>query len=211
MSQESAKAGPTARVATTADLDDLTALFTAAFESDPLWSWALPEPEGLAAWWRFLIGSALRYPHVWLSGDRAAASVWIPPDGSELTEQEDERVEPLLRQLIGARADVVIEVLARFEASHPRDQPHYYLSLLAVDRDYRGQGLGMALLTDNLARIDLEGVPAYLESTNPRNNARYEGVGFRPVGEFTTPGGERTVATMWRDAADPANPLGSPE
>jgi hypothetical protein len=50
--------------------------------------------------------------------------------------------------------------------------------------------------------MDAEGIPAFLESSNPGNNARYERLGFRQVGEFTTPDGVRTVATMWRDAGD---------
>jgi hypothetical protein len=62
----------------------------------------------------------------------------------------------------------------------------------------------MALLADNLEQIDAEGVPAFLESSNPANNARYERLGFRQVGEFSTPDGTRRVATMWREAG--ANP-----
>jgi GNAT superfamily N-acetyltransferase len=188
------------RVATTWDLDGLTETLSAAFETDPLWSWAFPERDDLAVWWRFLIGSALRYPWVWITGEYAAASVWIPPDGDELTAEEEERIEPLLADLAGPRAPVILELLERFEASHPREQPHYYLSLLGTHPDHRGSGLGMALLADNLARTDAEGVPAYLESSNPRNNKRYERLGFRQVGEFTTPAGEHTVATMWREA-----------
>ena len=57
----------------------------------------------------------------------------------------------------------------------------------------------MGLLSENLERMDAERVPAYLESSNPANNARYERLGFSQVGEFTTPGDERTVATMWRE------------
>ena len=38
----------------------------------------------------------------------------------------------------------------------------------------------MALLADNLALIDAERMPAYLESTNPANNARYERQRVRP-------------------------------
>jgi ribosomal protein S18 acetylase RimI-like enzyme len=137
---------------------------------------------------------------VWVSGDCAAVAVWIPPGGSELTEDEEKRIEPLLTELIGPRAPAVAELVDRFGAAHPADPPHYYLSLLGTRPDHRGRGLGMALLRENLRRIDAEGAPAYLESTNPANNARYEGVGFRQVGEFSTPGGERTVATMWREA-----------
>jgi ribosomal protein S18 acetylase RimI-like enzyme len=189
------------RIATEADLDGLTATLTAAFESDPLWgTWAFPDPEDLAIWWRFYIGSALRYRCVWVRGDYAAASVWIPPGGSELTEEEEERVEPLLEQLVGPRAPKVMELVGRFEASHPEDPPHYYLTLLGTHPGYRGRGLGMGLLAENLASLgDAQGVPSYLESTNPSNNPRYERLGFRRVGEFTTPDGKRTVTTMWRD------------
>jgi hypothetical protein len=42
-------------------------------------------------------------------------------------------------------------------------------------------------------------MPAYLESSNPDNNGRYERIGFRRVGEFSTPDDRHTVATMWRD------------
>ena len=190
------------RIATEADLDGLTATLTAAFETDPLWgTWAFPDPEDLAVWWRFYLRSDLRYRCVWVRGDYAAASVWIPPGGTELTEEDEERVEPLLEQLVGPRAPEIMELVERFDATHPREPPHFYLALLGTHPDYRGRGLGMGLLAENLASLgDAQGVPSYLESTNPNNNSRYERLGFRRVGEFTTPDGKRTVTTMWRDA-----------
>lgn len=194
------------RTATASDLDGLTATLTAAFAADPLWSWAFPDPNDLSVWWRYYLLSALRYPWVWIHGDYAAASVWIPPNGTELMEEEEEGVEPLIRDLIGPRCDDVLELLDRFEASHPREEPHYYLSLLGTHPDRRGEGLGIALLSDNLRRTDAEGIPAFLESTNPANNARYERLGFAQVGEFTTPDGARTVATMWRDVGADGSP-----
>ena len=57
----------------------------------------------------------------------------------------------------------------------------------------------MGLLAENLARIDELGMPAYLESSNPKNVARYERLGFERIGEFTTPDASRAVATMWRE------------
>lgn len=188
------------RAATVSDLDGLVDTLALAFTDDPVWSWAFPDPGDLAIWWRFLIGSALRYPEVWIAGDYAAASVWIPPAGTELTEAEEDRVKPLLEGLIGQRAASVISLLESFETSHPREPPHYYLSLLGVHPDHRGKGLGMALLAENLGRLDVVDAAAYLESSNPANDRRYEGLGFRRVGAFTTPDGRSTVATMWRGA-----------
>lgn len=187
-----------ARVASESDLDQVTKTLWYAFRDDPLWSWAFPDRAELEVWWRLFIKSALRYPWVWIAGDCAAASVWIPPDGSELTDDEEARVESLLDDLVGRRASEVMELLERFEASHPRDRPHYYLSLLGTHPDYRGRGLGMTLLADNLARIDEEGMPAYLESSNPDNDRRYERLGFDRMGEFSTPDGSHSVTTMWR-------------
>ncbi|HEV7459144.1 MAG TPA: GNAT family N-acetyltransferase [Solirubrobacteraceae bacterium] len=187
------------RVATARDLDGLTTTVSAAFFDDPLWSWAFPDRSRLAPWWRFLIASALRYPCVWVAGPIAAASVWIPPGGTELTKEEEDRVEPLMVELVGSRAPAVMDLLGRFDASHPRDEPHYYLSLLGTHPEHRGRGLGMALLAHNLSQMDAEGLPAYLESSNPENDERYERLGFVKVGAFSTPDDAHTVATMWRE------------
>jgi GNAT superfamily N-acetyltransferase len=187
------------RVATDGDLAGITETLTAAFAADPLWSWAFPEREALAEWWRFLIRSALRYPWVWLVDEYAAASVWIPPGGRELTTAEEDSVDGLLSGLCGPRAPEVLELLERFERSHPAGRPHYYLSLLGTHPEHRGKGVGMSLLADNLRRIDGEGLPAYLESSNPANDSRYERHGFKRVGEFSRPDGGLEVATMWRE------------
>jgi len=79
--------------------------------------------------------------------------------------------------------------------------PHYYLSLLGVHDAHRGKGIGVRLLAENLERFDDEGVPTYLESSNSRNDHRYEGLGYERIGEFTTPGDAVTIGAFWRDAA----------
>lgn len=56
------------RIAGVADLDGLTALLTEAFKHEPLWRWAFPDEGAVATWWRLCIGSALRYPWVWVAG-----------------------------------------------------------------------------------------------------------------------------------------------
>jgi hypothetical protein len=62
----------------------------------------------------------------------------------------------------------------------------------------------MELLADNLRRIDADGAPCYLESSNPRNDARYAGVGFNKVGAVPTPDGAHTATTMWRPSMTPS-------
>ncbi len=189
------------RVATENDVDGITATLAAAFAADPLWSWAFPDGEGLATVWGLVVASALRrHGWVWIADDYAATSVWVSPGETELTEAEEASLEPMLFDLVDSRAPEVMELFERLERAHPEEPPHYYLSLLGTHPDYRGKGLGMALLADNLARIDAERMPAYLESSNPANDARYERQGFARAGEVLRPDGKQTVSTMWRPA-----------
>ena len=191
------------RAATDADAAAVAELFALAFYDDPTWSWAFPDPdrrlEQQRRYWGLMVNSALPLGWVRISEGCGAAALWIPPGEPELSEEDEQRFEPLLRELAGDRADEVLELTSEFDANHPRDRPHYYLSLLGTHPDRRGRGEGMALLADNLARIDTEGAAAYLESSNAANNHRYERHGFVRTGEFSAPGGEPVVACMWRE------------
>jgi GNAT superfamily N-acetyltransferase len=186
------------RFATERDVDGVTATLVAAFQADPLWSWAFPHI-GLADLWGLLVRSAMRYSLVRVADDYAAVSVWVPPGGTELTAEEEASLGPMFEAQIGSRAAEVLALFERMERVHPAGPPHYYLSLLGTHPDHRGKGLGMALLAENLAEIDSEGIPAYLESSNPENDPRYERLGFVRVGEFERPDGQLTCSTMWRE------------
>jgi ribosomal protein S18 acetylase RimI-like enzyme len=183
------------------DLESLTDTLWLAFAQDPLWSWAFPDHALLRPLWRLYVASALHHGWVWTVGDFAAVAVWIPPGRSELTNQEEARLPALLQELIGARATEVLALFDRFEAAHPHEPPHYYLSLLGTRPEQRGRGLGVRLLAQTLEQIDAERAPAYLESSNAANEPRYESLGFARTGSFETPDGSREVATMWREPA----------
>ncbi len=193
------------RVVGAADAARATDIFTLAFNRDPVWGWAFPDAERRVAqhtvFWRFFVDCAMPHDWVWLTADRGAAALWLPPGCPEVPEEDESRVEPMLIDLLGEhQAAVLLETFERFEAAHPPDPPHYYLSLLGTHPDHRGRGIGMGLLADNLEPIDAAATPAYLESTNPANHGRYERLGFVQIGEFDLPRGGPPVATMWREA-----------
>ncbi len=191
------------RPVTEEDAEQVTELLALAFFDDPTWSWAFPDPstrmEHQRAWWGLCAHSAVPYGWSWMTEDGGAAAIWIPAGRPEMTPEDEAKVEPLFRERVGAHADDVLTLLERFEAHHPHDRPHHYLSLLGTHPDHRGQGKGMALLAANLAQLDELGMPAYLESSNRANDHRYERHGFVQVGEFAAPGGGPTLGSMWRD------------
>jgi GNAT superfamily N-acetyltransferase len=192
-----------ARPATSEDVAGVVETVSLAFHDDPTWSWAFPDPdrrqEQYKVFWRFVVKGALRYPWVLTTERCETAAVWIPPGGTEIAEEDEAKVGPMLEDLLGERAGDVMELLARFDAAHPRERPHYYLSLLGTHPDHVGRGLGMALLEESLTRIDRQRMPAYLESSNPVNNRRYERHGFAPIVDFYPPGAHTPVTGMWRD------------
>ncbi len=196
--------GLQARLATRADAPAVVETLSLAFHDDPTWSWAFPDPdhrrEHQAAYWGFLVEQALRFPSSCVVVTRSceAAAVWLPPGEPDVAPEDESRVEPLIAGLVGEHAPAVMELIDRFGAAHPANPPHYYLTLLGVHDDHRGRGIGMALLAENLARFDAEGVPTYLESSNGANDFRYERLGYRRVGEFTTPDDTITIGTYWR-------------
>jgi GNAT superfamily N-acetyltransferase len=189
------------RRATAADVDLVTDLIARAFAADPLWRLAMSrrgdDTAHHARLWRPFITSAVRFPWTWLAEPATAVSVWIPPGEPEMAPADEDVLRQAVSDELGDGAETYFEVFEQFEAMHPHAEPHYYLSLLATDPDHRGHGYGMRLLAHDLALLDAEGVPAYLESSNIANNPRYERLGFAAVGQFTYAGGP-VVTGMWR-------------
>ena len=83
-------------------------------------------------------------------------------------------------------------------AYHPQEDC-WYLPLIGVDPVYQGRGYGGALMAHALQQIDEEHLPAYLESSNPRNISLYERHGFETLGEVQL-GSSPTFVPMLRAA-----------
>ncbi len=193
--------------ATEDELQAVTEIITLAFFDDPVWSWFFPDPsrrmESYRVWWRLFVEGAFAHGGVWVTGKHEAASVWLPPGAPELSPEGAAQVPGLLDELIGDHAPAALAALDRFDEHHP-SEPFYYLSLLGTHPDHRGHGFGMQLLAENLKVVDAEGAPAFLESTNPVNHARYARYGFEISGGFRCSDEGPPVATMWRSTVQAA-------
>lgn len=189
------------RVATSKDADLVTRVLVAAFRNDPMWgAWAFPRTDSRnanrQAVFRTFVEGALRYPATWLAPGNAAVTMWIPPGGTDLTGEQEEHLERLLRDRLGhEQANLIMQSLDQLVAMEPGEQ-HYYLSLFGTHPAYAGHGHGRALLAHNLQQIDKEGAAAYLDCADELVPL-YSRFGFRVIGSITLSGGPRSNG-MWR-------------
>lgn len=81
------------RLASAIDGEAIAATLSAAFDADPLWSWALPDEEKRPGQYEAFIGlfieSALPNGWVWIGEEAAAVAVWTPPGKKELSEEAE--------------------------------------------------------------------------------------------------------------------------
>jgi len=174
------------------------AALVTAFAADPLARWTLADPGDYLSLFPLVLhhmgGAAFAHMSAFATADRRAAALWLPPG-----------VAPDLEGLASAFAAAGIEgpgdgpaFFAEMARTRPH-APHWYLPFIGVDPAAQGRGLGTALMQAALAEVDASGLPAYLESTNPRNVPLYARLGFRVVGEIQL-GASPLVHRMWRDA-----------
>lgn len=201
-----AQASRRPRVATSRDAAMVTALLTDAFAADVMWGpWAFPEPESRqanrAAVFGLLVQGAMRFPWAWIGADDAAATLWIPPGCNELSHRQEQALDRLLWEIAPATRSRILQGFEMIEAARPIEE-HYYLTLFGSDPARTGRGHGQALLRHNLALLDAEGVPAYLEADDALVPL-YRRHGFTIKGRFVLPDGP-AITAMWRPPGAPA-------
>jgi ribosomal protein S18 acetylase RimI-like enzyme len=195
--------GSSVRKATLADAPGLAQALASAFQDDPVIAWIFPDQQRrravLPAFMEFRLRKlAFPYDEIWMTADGAAAAGWLPPPGRwQLSRRQRLRLLPSLVRFLGRRTASVLGGLERMEERHPDSPPHWYLFILGTEQAAQGRGLGSALLSHMLARVDADGMPAYLESSSERNLALYGRHGFEVTGEVAIPGGPR-IWPMWR-------------
>ena len=177
-------------------------------------AWLFNEPathvNSLGTWWRFLTSNLPDGGQLHLDDRRTSAAMWYPPaepgagrepnldNGGSATESAE--LDPftmMVATLVGSRWREVAELFATVREAHPRDV-HWYLAAVGTTPEAQGQGRGRELLRPVLDRCDAEGLPVYLESSNPRNLAFYHRLGFEIVGEIATQDRAACLTGMWR-------------
>ncbi len=188
---------PTVRIAAATDKAPAVDTVVLAFAADPVARWSWPHGQQYLANMPRLVaafgGRAFDLGSAYCTDAHAGVALWLPPGVHPDEDRLGELVETTVSASIRHDVFAVFEQMAKY---HPTD-PHWYLPLIGVDPAHQGKGLGDALMTYALQRCDRDHVPAYLESTNPRNISLYRRHGFEVLGTIQA-GSSPPLAPMLR-------------
>lgn len=194
---------PRIRDAAAGDTEALVETLSDAFDSDPVLNWVIPRQQLYPGYFRMLIREVyLPRGMVHMDTQGRAAALWLSP-------AQRFEVAPrlgLLRlvwELLlheGPGPLLRIRRQGRVFSRHLPGEPHFYLQFIGCRREVQGHGLGAALLKHGTRVCDEQGMPAYLESSNPLNVPLYQRHGFEVVAEETVGRNGPRVWFMWRAA-----------
>jgi GNAT superfamily N-acetyltransferase len=190
------------RPAAKPDIPSLSAIFADAFDDDPPFVWALPDPVTRRRRLTRIFGTMFRHEpagrvEIATRDDEIlGGALWLPPDHWNETVRAITAMPGFLRGF-GRRISYGSMMMDASKKVHPTE-PHWHLTVVAVARTAQGTGVGARLIRRGLARCDSAKLPAYLESTKTANVPLYEHFGFERTGKLPLPTGAPDMITMWR-------------
>lgn len=166
------------------EIDRMIVPIVMAFSADAFVRWFLPDP------WQFMTyfsrlaqihaGTVVEHGAAWRTADFRGAALWYPPG----IHPDRAALGALIREALDDRwfekTSPIFERMGTFAPAGP----HWYLRQIGVDPALQRRRYGSALIETVLRECDATGVPAYLESSSPRNRALYERHGFVAIGEI---------------------------
>jgi GNAT superfamily N-acetyltransferase len=177
------------------------AVLADAFYDDPVVAWMYPNAakrrERFGGTCRRMLAITRLRNHVLRTDTDGACAFWMPPGEPPLTVREQLRVSLPSLPGLARRLPQTFALLDLMDRKHP-EEPHWYLFLVGSDPAQRGQGHGLAVIRPVLEECDRDGVPAYLENSNPINTPYYERLGFVGTGALRRAGSPPLVP-MWRE------------
>ena len=124
-------------------------------------------------------------------------SVWSRPLGQKRQHEKQERKKTFLEDHMGQESVTTYEAIVDFMAERSNalvKGDSWYLSIVGIQPEFQGQGLGAGLVKAMLARTDTLGVATYLETFSSRNMSFYHRLGYRALEGIDEP---TTGARYW--------------
>lgn len=185
----------------------LGAILGDAFANDPVMNWSMANPALYGPFFAML-AKQLFLPHqqAYLDSANRGAAMWLPPGAQFDIKMSFTQILLMLR-LVLTRGPGVLKQLYELESVmgkyHPK-QPHYYLHAIGARQAHQGLGIGSALIKQLTPLCDEQQMPAYLESSSPKNVPLYERHGFEVFDQYQLGGANGpSLWFMWREPQDP--------
>jgi GNAT superfamily N-acetyltransferase len=159
----------TIKTAMASDEASIVGMVVLAFGTDPAARWLYRDPHRylthFPSFVRAFGGKAFAHGSAHYVDGYAGAALWLPPG---IHPDEDALIGLFQRTVAARDQETMFAIFEQMGRYHP-DEPHC-------------KGYGSALLTHALMRCDRDHIPAYLESSNPKNIPLYERHGFELLG-----------------------------
>jgi GNAT superfamily N-acetyltransferase len=186
------------------DIDEVVEIMSTGFFADPVCHWIFPDESERKAlhphFFRPFVEEAYADGEVYLTDDRAGASLWLPVDVSVHAEAPD--LAAMFEDSVGPSSAARIGAFGiRSAANHPTSVNHDYLPFIAVRPESQGAGRGRALLDHRHAWLDEQDRPAYLEASNLRSAKLYERLDYLRLPVTTDMPDGPSLYPMWRKPA----------
>lgn len=159
----------TCRHAKRKDLDRVCDLLATEFTTEPVHQIIFPDPESriekLRDFFRIYVSLAFDYGGTLLTENDTGALLYFRPDAMDMTNEQHIAVDDQLRVACGAHYETATKLIDGLDYYHPKTPPHYYISLLAVQRSRRGGSEVSHLFTTMNTILDKTNTPCYAECT----------------------------------------------
>ncbi len=183
---------PVAYPATRDKVAPLANALARAFQNEPAFGYIIPDPQSRRA-------ALNRAFPMFIREDMAKGVAYATPGCEAVTlwrapGQAHDGLWDTIRLLPAYTASLRSglmrgERISRHIAKHLPKEPVWYLHFAGCDPAHQGRGMGGAAIRAGLARADDDGVPAYLETADPKNLGIYIALGFEHIHEWDVPGG----------------------
>jgi GNAT superfamily N-acetyltransferase len=191
---------------TASDDEAATRLLARAFHTDPMMIYLAPEDSSRGRRAQPFFAATIRYGRHYgiteMTSTRDAVTLWLKPGFTTISIGRMLRTGMVLApRKLGFSGLVRLNTLASYSDKLHKQAisgDHWYLMTIGVEPDRQRMGAGGRLLSAGLQRADADGLPCYLETTNPENLPFYRRHGFEVVADGQAPKSELHVWAMVR-------------
>lgn len=193
------------RHAKSSELDKVCELLASEFYHDPVLNFAFTDTsparrlETMKRFFRIYIDLARDYGGILLAEDNVGVLVYFHPELMEMTKEENERLDGLLRRECGVDYATASAFMNGLDQYHPRNPPHFYIFLVAVSRANRGGGIVKALFSKLNVILDKAKLPCYAECTAFSTRTLVRRFGYRDAGQPLQIEGFPELFPIWHE------------